>query len=141
MEAFMKNKFMIPVISVILVIIAIASAIISIYVAKHKEIQLDETDLTLSDITVNGDQMKVTITAANSLGMRITNNTYTYENGKLKFKLYGSKQLEIGKPLTDNQVVSLVITAPGDIEEVYFVTVNDKGEEKEHSKSFKRGKF
>ena len=137
----MKNKFMIPAVCVILVIIALASAFVAVQIEKNKKVRLDESDVTLSDITVNGKKVKITITSANSLGMKITDNTYTFENGKLKFKLYGSKNLEIGKPLTENQVVTLIITAPGDIEEVYFQTLNDKGEEKENSKSFVRGSF
>ena len=137
----MKNKFMIPAVCVILVIIALASAFVAVQIEKNKKVRLDGSDVTLSDITVNGKKVKITITSANSLGMKITDNTYTFENGKLKFKLYGSKNLEIGKPLTENQVVTLIITAPGDIEEVYFQTLNDKGEEKETLKNFVRGSF
>ena len=59
----------------------------------------------------------------------------------MKFRLYGNKNLTIGEPLTQNQVLDLVITAPGDITEVYFLYLDSKGEEKESKKSFVRGKF
>ena len=137
----MKTKFAIPIISIALVIIAIISAVVAVNLEKNKKICLDETDVTLSNIIVDGNKMKVTITSANSLGMKITDNTYVYEDGKLKFKLYGSKSLEIGKPLTENQVVTLIIEAPANIEEVYFMKLDSKGEEVETEKSFEKGRI
>ncbi len=137
----MKNKIAIPIISIVLVIIAVLSALLAVNLEKNKKIRLDETDVTLSDIIVDGNKMKVTITSANSLGMKITDNSYVYENGTLKFKLYGSKNLEIGKPLTENQVVTLVIEAPGFIEKVCFLKLDAKGEEVEAEKSFQMGRI
>ena len=135
----MKNKIAVLIISVVLVVIAVLSAVLAVNLEKNKKIRLDETDVTLSDIIVDGNKMKVTITSANSLGMKITDNSYVYENGVLKFKLYGSKSLEIGKPLTENQVVTLVIEAPGYIEKVCFLKLDAKGEEVEAEKSFSMG--
>ncbi len=135
----MKNKIVIPIISIALVLIAVVSAFVSVKIAKNKEVCLSETDISFSGITVDGNKMKVTITSANSLGMKITNNSYSYEDGTLKFKVYGKKDLEIGKPLAENQVVTLVITAPSDIKEIYFVYLDDKDNEKESLKSFQRG--
>lgn len=137
----MKNKIAIPIISIVLVVIAVLSAVLAVNLEKNKKVRLSEIDVTLSDIIVDGNKMKVTITASNSLGMKITDNTYVYENGVLKFKLYGSKDLEIGKPLTENQVVTLVIEAPGTIEKVCFMKLDSKGEEVESEKRFSMGKI
>lgn len=135
----MKNRFIVPIISVCLVVVAVLSAFIAVQVAKNKEVRLDEADVTLNNITVDGNKMSVTISSANSLGMKITNNTYKFEDGVLKFKLYGKKDLKIGEPLGENQVINLVITAPGDIKEIYFQYLSDDGEEKESLKAFTRG--
>jgi len=137
----MKSKFVVPIISFILIIITVVSAFVAVSVEKNKEIRLDESDVSFSNITVDGKKVKITITAANSLGFKITGNSYVFENGVLKFKLFGKKDLTIGEPLTKNQVIDLVITAPGDIEEIFFSYIDSKGEEKETKKSYVRGKF
>ncbi len=138
---FMKKKCIVPIISVVLVIIAVASAFVAVMVTKNKEIRLSESDVSLSDIIVDGNKLSITITSADSLGMLITGNTYSYEDGKLKFKLFGKKSLKIGEPLKENQVLTLVINAPDKIKEVYFMYLNDKGEEKESIKAFTEGKI
>ena len=83
--------------------------------------------------------MRVKIESANSLGMVISDNTYTYNNGVLKFKIFGSKKISLGEPLKTNEVKVLKIQTPGDIEKIYFVTVDEDGKEKEILKSFSRG--
>lgn len=135
----MKNKFIVPIISVLLVVIAVLSAFFAVNFEKNKQIRLDEGDVSFKDIIVDGNKMSVTITSANSLGMKISGNSYIYEDGTLTFRLYGSKDLTIGEPLTKNQVVTLVIEAEGDIEKVCFQYQDSKGEEKETTKTFVRG--
>ncbi len=135
----MKNKIIIPIISIALIILTVVCGVVSVTLAKNKEIRLDESDVSMKDIIVDGNKMKVTITSSNSLGMKITGNTYTFENGTLKFKLYGKRDVKLGEPLKENQVITLVIEAPGDIEEIYFQYLNDKKEETDSLKSFSRG--
>ncbi len=137
----MKSKFAIPAISLILIIITVVSAVVAVKLEKNRDIRLDDGDVSFSNITVDGEKVKITITAANALGFKITGNSYVYDDGVLKFMLYGKKDLSIGEPLTQNQVIDLVITAPGDIKEIYFSYLDSKGEEKESKKSFVRGKF
>jgi hypothetical protein len=137
----MKNKFIVPAISVVLVVVAVLSAFLLMNYEKNKKVRLDESDVFMKDFIVDGNKLSVTLTSANSLGMKISGNSYVYEDGALKFRLYGNKNLTIGEPLTQNQVLDLVITAPGDIKEVYFLYLDSKGEEKESKKSFVRGKF
>jgi hypothetical protein len=95
--------------------------------------------MTGSNIIVDGKRVKITVSTANSLGMKITGNSYTFANGVLNFKLYGSKKLEIGKPMMENHIVDLVIDAPGNITKINFVYLDSKGEETKSEKSFKRG--
>lgn len=135
----MKNKFIVPIISVLLVAVAVLSAFFAVNHEKNKRIRLDEGDVSFKDIIVDGNKLSVTITSANSLGMKISGNSYVYEDGTLTFRLYGSKDLTIGEPLTKNQVITLVIEAEGDIEKVCFQYQDSKGEEKETTKTFVRG--
>ncbi len=135
----MKSKLFVPIVSVILVLLSVLLAVGAVSLEKNKEVRLDQTDVSFSDFTVTGKKMDVTITSANSLGIKISGNSYTYENGVLKFKLYGSKDLNVGEPLKTNQVLNFSITADGEIREIYFLTVNDDGEEVENKKSFVRG--
>lgn len=136
----MKNKFIIPAISLILVLIALLVAFVVVKHEKTKDIQLTESDVSMSDFVVENNKLRLTITSANSLGMKITGNSYTFEDGKLKFKLFGKKDLKIGEPLKENQVMTLVIEAPAKIKEVYFTYLDDKGKEKESLKAFSEGK-
>ena len=135
----MKNKFIVPAISVVLVVVAVLSAFLLMNYEKNKKVRLDESDVFMKDFIVDGNKLSVTLTSANSLGMKISGNSYVYEDGTLTFRLYGSKNLKIGEPLTENQVVTLVIEAPGDIEKVCFQYQDSKGEEKETTKNFVRG--
>jgi hypothetical protein len=135
----MKSKISIGLISLGLIMVAVLTAFAFVTFEKNKSVQLDETDITLSELIVDGNKMKVKIESANSLGMVISDNTYTYNNGVLKFKIFGSKNLPLGEPLKTNEVKVLKIQAPGDIEKIYFVTVDEDGKEKETLKSFSRG--
>jgi len=137
----MKSKFIIPAISLILIIVAVLSAFVAVKLEKGKDVQLTDQDVKMSNIVVNNNKLRLTITSADSLGMKITGNSYTFEDGKLKFKLFGKKDLKIGKPLTENQVMTLVIEAPAEIKEVYFVYMDDKGKEKESLKSYSKGEI
>ena len=137
----MKSKFAVPIISAVLIIVTVISAFLSVSITKNKKVMLSDSDVNFSNIIVDGKSVKITVSTSNSLGMKITGNSYTFENGVLNFKLYGSKNLTIGKPMMENHIVDLVIDAPNNITKINFVYLDSKGEEKTAEKTFKRGEL
>ena len=135
----MKSKFAVPVISLALVLIAVLTAFAFVSHAKTEKIRMNKGEVSFSNIVVDGNKMMVTIKAVKPSGMKILNTSYDFEDGVLKFKVFANKDVEIGED--DGMVHSVTVTmeAKGDIEEIKFLSVNDKGEEEEVNQTFKRG--
>lgn len=135
----MKSRFAVPIISLILVLLVVVSAFVAVSLEKKQDVRLTKKDVTFSDIVVDGKEMLITIKAANSSGIQIKNTTFVCEDGVLKFKVFGNKNVEIGEDDGKVHSATLSMTAQTDIKEIKFLSINDKGEEEEISQSFKRG--
>ena len=92
----MKSKFAVPIISLILVAVAVASAFAFVTYEKTQKIRLNKGEVSFSDIIVDGNKMIITIKAVEPSGMKIVNTSFVFEDGVLKFKAFGNKNVKIG---------------------------------------------